>query len=271
MTVSHDFGGRVALVTGAGGDIGRAVAVRLAGAGATVVLADLASRAGAVEDTARRCRDERTSARVHTVAFDVTSASAVDAALAEVPTDVGPPDLLFNNAGYQGRFLPVGEYPPDDATRVLAVNVVGVLNVMQAFVHRLRAEGRGGAVVNTASMAGVGGAANMPAYAASKAAVIGLTRAAALDLAPHGIRVNAVSPAFIGPGEMWDRQVAEQAAAPSQYYADDPATVEQQMIGQVPLRRVGSVEEVAGVVAWLLSADASYVTGENILVTGGIG
>ena len=178
MTVSHDFGGRVALVTGAGGDIGRAVAVRLAGAGATVVLADLASRAGALEDTARRCRDERTSARVHTVAFDVTSASAVDAALAEVPTDVGPPDLLFNNAGYQGRFLPVGEYPPDDATRVLAVNVVGVLNVMQAFVHRLRAEGRGGAVVNTASMAGVGGAANMPAYAASKAAVIGLTRAA---------------------------------------------------------------------------------------------
>ncbi|AXV08793.1 Oxidoreductase, short-chain dehydrogenase/reductase family [Euzebya pacifica] len=271
MTVSHDFGGRVALVTGAGGDIGRAVAVRLAGAGATVVLADLASRADAVEDTARRCRDERTSARVHTVAFDVTSASAVDAALAEVPTDVGPPDLLFNNAGYQGRFLPVGEYPPDDAARVLAVNVVGVLNVLQAFVRSLRADGRGGAVVNTASMAGVGGAANMPAYAASKAAVIGLTRAAALDLAPHGIRVNAVSPAFIGPGEMWDRQVAEQAAAPSQYYADDPATVEQQMIGQVPLRRVGSVEEVAGVVAWLLSADASYVTGENILVTGGIG
>jgi 2-dehydro-3-deoxy-L-rhamnonate dehydrogenase (NAD+) len=127
----------------------------------------------------------------------------------------------------------------------------------------------GGAVVNIASMAGVSGAPNMPAYSASKAAVIGLTKSAAKDLAPKGIRVNAVSPAFIGPGRMWETQVERQAAAGSQYYPNDPDAVAEQMIGTVPLRRYGSVHEVATVVAFLLSDDASYVTGVNVEVSGG--
>jgi NAD(P)-dependent dehydrogenase (short-subunit alcohol dehydrogenase family) len=129
--------------------------------------------------------------------------------------------------------------------------------------------GTGGSIVNIASMAGVSGAPNMPAYSASKAAVVGLTKATAKDLAPHGIRVNAVSPAFIGPGRMWETQVAQQAAAGSQYYAADPDAVAAQMIGMVPLRRYGSVHEVAKVVAFLLSDDASYVTGANLEVSGG--
>ena len=124
-------------------------------------------------------------------------------------------------------------------------------------------------MVNVASMAGVSGAPNMPAYSASKAGVIGLTKSAAKDLAPKGIRVNAVSPAFIGPGRMWETQVAQQAAAGSQYYAADPEAVAEQMIGMVPLRRHGSLHEVATVVAFLLSDDASYVTGVNIEVSGG--
>jgi NAD(P)-dependent dehydrogenase (short-subunit alcohol dehydrogenase family) len=118
-------------------------------------------------------------------------------------------------------------------------------------------------------MAGVSGAPNMPAYSASKAAVIGLTKSAAKDLAPRGIRVNAVSPAFIGPGRMWETQVAQQAAAGSQYYATDPERVAAQMIEMVPLRRYGSVREVATVVAFLLSDDASYVNGVNLEVSGG--
>jgi NAD(P)-dependent dehydrogenase (short-subunit alcohol dehydrogenase family) len=129
--------------------------------------------------------------------------------------------------------------------------------------------GVAGSIVCSASMAGVTGAPNMAAYSASKAAIIGLAKSAAKDLASAGIRVNAVSPAFIGPGRMWDNQVASQAAAPSAYYADDPAEVARQMIVAVPLGRYGSPDEVAQVVAILLSEDASYLTGINVEISGG--
>jgi NAD(P)-dependent dehydrogenase (short-subunit alcohol dehydrogenase family) len=152
---------------------------------------------------------------------------------------------------------------------VLEVNVLGVMTVLAVVSRGMREVGHGGAIVNIASMAGVSGAPNMPAYSAAKAAVIGLTKSAAKDLAPAGIRVNAVSPAFIGPGRMWENQVAQQAAAGSQYFATDPETVAAQMIGMVPLRRYGSVQEVASAVAFLLSDDASYVTGVNLEVSGG--
>jgi NAD(P)-dependent dehydrogenase (short-subunit alcohol dehydrogenase family) len=166
-------------------------------------------------------------------------------------------------------FTSIDRYPIDDARRVLEVNVLGVMTVLAAASRAMIDREAGGAIVNVASMAGVSGAPNMPAYSASKAAVIGLTKSAAKDLAPHGIRVNAVSPAFIGPGRMWDTQVAQQAAAGSQYYVADPEGVAAQMIAMVPLRRYGSVHEVANVVAFLLSDDASYVTGVNLEVSGG--
>jgi NAD(P)-dependent dehydrogenase (short-subunit alcohol dehydrogenase family) len=181
----------------------------------------------------------------------------------------GTPAALFNNAGYQGRFLAVPDYPVDDARKVLEVNVIGVLQVMQHVARVMIAAGRGGVIVNTASMAGVGGAPNMVAYSASKAAVIALTKSAAKDLAPHGIRVNAISPAFVGPGKMWDNQVAQQAAAGSQYYSDDPVEVAAQMIALVPLRRFGSTAEVASVVSFLMSPDASYLTAQNLEISGG--
>ena len=147
--------------------------------------------------------------------------------------------------------------------------MVGTITVLEEVAGAMIRASVGGAVVNTASMAGVSGAPNMPAYSASKAAVIGLTKSAAKDLAPAGIRVNSISPAFIGPGVMWDAQVAAQAAAGSQYYDRSPEVVARQMIDMVPMRRYGSSAEVASVVAFLLSADASYVTGQNIEITGG--
>jgi 2-dehydro-3-deoxy-L-rhamnonate dehydrogenase (NAD+) len=183
---------------------------------------------------------------------------------------LGPLGGLVNNAGYQGLFVPVDRYPLADARRVVEVNVLGVMTILSAVARAMAAAGTGGAIVNVASMAGVSGAPNMPAYAASKAAVIGLTKAAAMDLAPSRIRVNAVSPAFIGPGRMWDTQVARQAEAGSQYYASDPGEVAAQMIGMVPMRRYGSTDEVATVVAFLLSDDASYLTGVNVEVSGGV-
>jgi NAD(P)-dependent dehydrogenase (short-subunit alcohol dehydrogenase family) len=250
------------LVTGAAGDIGGAIAEELAPT-RSVVLADRADRAEVLARRAATCR--ALGADVTTVTFDVTDERAAGEALAEV----GPLTGVVNNAGYQGVFAPVERYPLDDARRVFEINVLGVMTVLAVAARGMVSAGRSGAIVNVASMAGVSGAANMPAYSASKAAVIGLTKAAAKDLAPAGIRVNAVSPGFIGPGKMWDTQVAEQAAVDSPYYADDPETVARQMLELVPLRRYGSVQEVAAVVAFLLSDAASYLTGVNVEVSGG--
>jgi NAD(P)-dependent dehydrogenase (short-subunit alcohol dehydrogenase family) len=242
------------LVTGAAGDIGTAIAEVLAERGFGLILADHPDAAARLDELCSRLGAER-------AAFDVTDERAVNAAVERL----APLGGLVNNAGYQGVFTPVDRYPLEDARRVLEINVLGVMTVLAAAARAMT----GGAIVNVASMAGVSGAPNMPAYSASKAAVIGLTKAAAKDLAPKGIRVNAVSPAFIGPGRMWEAQVASQAAAGSQYYASDPNAVAAQMIDMVPLRRYGSTREVASVVAFLLSDDASYVTGVNVEVSGG--
>ena len=260
---------RTVLVTGAAGDIGRAVAVRAAGDGADVVLADRPGTGDGLAVAEAACRAAGDGARVETTMFDVTDHAAVIGAFAALRAQERVPDALFNNAGYQGAFANFADYPLDDLQRVIDVNVTGAFVVLQAWAETLIAEGRGGVAVNSASMAGVAGAANMAAYSASKAAIIGLTKSVSKDLAPAGIRVNAVSPAFIGPGAMWERQVELQAATPSAYYSDDAATVEQEMIGQIPLRRLGSLDEVAAVVVFLLSEQASYLTGVNIEIAGG--
>jgi NAD(P)-dependent dehydrogenase (short-subunit alcohol dehydrogenase family) len=251
------------LVTGAAGDIGTAIAEVLARRGHRLLLAEHPSASAQLEETVDRCR--RLGAEAEGVTFDVTDEAAATAAVQGLGTLGG----LVNNAGYQGLFSSVDRYPLEDARRVVEVNVLGAMIVLAAVSRAMIDSETGGSIVNIASLAGVSGAPNMPAYSASKAAVIGLTKAAAKDLAPNGIRVNAVSPAFVGPGRMWDNQVASQAEAGSQYYATDPDTVAAQMIGMVPMRRYGSAGEVATVVAFLLSDDASYVTGVNVEVSGG--
>jgi NAD(P)-dependent dehydrogenase (short-subunit alcohol dehydrogenase family) len=259
------------LVTGAAGDIGGAAALGLARAGARVVVTDLPLQAERLEAVRSQCSDVSRGGAVLAVTADVTDPESVRACFAAAANEFGlPPNLVINNAGYQGSFAAAADYDNDDFSNVMKVNVEGVFNVLRECAVRLRETGSPGSIVNTASMAGVDGAPNMVAYSASKGAVISLTRSAAKDLAPLGIRVNAVSPAFIGPGAMWDRQVALQARAGSQYYSSDPAEVALQMINQVPMRRYGTVDEVVAAVLWLLSDDASYVTGENIRITGGI-
>lgn len=270
MAVTYDFTGSTAVVTGAAGDIGRAVALRLARSGAMLVLTDLESAFDQLEATRRQCSVVGGDQAVMAIAADVVDPTSVEACFAAATDRFGTPNLVFNNAGYQGAFVATPDYPTDDFARVMKVNVEGVFNVLRECAVRLRSEGSAGSVVNSASMAGVDGAPNMVAYSASKGAVISLTRSASKDLAPLGIRVNAVSPAFIGPGTMWDQQVDLQANAGSQYFSTDPAQVALDMVEQIPMRRYGTVDEVATVVLWLLSEDASYVTGHNIRVTGGI-
>ena len=192
------------------------------------------------------------------------------------------------NAGYQGQMKPLLEYSSKDMQAVMDINVVGAFNVLQAVAREMAAsnsyssaykgntaasKGKGGlAVVQTGSVAGLRGTPTMGAYVASKAAIHGLTMTAAKDLAPHGIRVNTVSPALIGPetGYMWVRQNELHAASGSPYFSSDASVVAQNKIKAVPLKRLGDVEEVVQAVAFLLSDEASYITGTNLVVAGGM-
>ena len=261
------FIGRTALVTGAGGDIGHSIAVRLASGGARVVLADIGET---VDATAAECATANPAVDPLIVRFDVTREADVRRSFDDLAASGVVADLLVNNAGYQGTFENVADYDVTDFRRVLDINVTGVFVVLRSFARTLAGTGRSGAIVNTASMA-QHGVPNMAAYSASKAAVVALTKTAAKDLAPQAIRVNSVSPAFIGPGAMWDNQVAMQARTPSQYFSDDPGDVAAQMLASVPLRRYGSLDEVAAAVQFLLSDDASYITGVDLEVSGGVG
>ncbi|MDF1566385.1 MAG: SDR family NAD(P)-dependent oxidoreductase [Spirochaetaceae bacterium] len=256
---------KILLVTGAAGDIGLNTAKYFAALGASIAMTDLNEEklvtAGNVV--------EKLGGRVKTYVCDVTDFQGVQAMVASVAEDFGKIDFLFNNAGYQGIFKPIHQYPVDDFETTIKVNVLGAFNVLQVVAAHM-VERKSGCIVNTASMAGVDGPPNMPAYGASKFAIVGLTQSAAKDLAPHGIRVNSISPAFMGPGFMWDRQVELQAEAGSQYFSTDPKIVAEQMIGSVPMRRYGDISEIPPVVAFLLGDDSSYITGVNIPISGGI-
>lgn len=260
---TYHFEGKTILITGGAGDIGKATAHRFAASGAGVVLLDLN------EAKLTLVAQELEAYNVPIEAFncDVTVFDDVTKAFENASKQFGGIDYVFNNAGYQGVFAKTDEYPEEDFKKVIDINVVGVFHVLKAAAQYLRSAG--GAIVNTASYAGVIGPPNMLAYTASKFAVIGMTQTAAKDLAPYNIRVNSLSPSLIGPGFMWTRQTELQAAVGSQYFDVDPKVVEQQMINSVPMRRLGSLSEVANSVAFLMSEEASYMTGFNLEITGG--
>jgi NAD(P)-dependent dehydrogenase (short-subunit alcohol dehydrogenase family) len=259
---------RCALVTGAAGDLGRATCVALAEDGWSLLIADHPAQAPRLRATGEACARLGTEAVL--ASFDVTDHAAVRRTTETLAEQHGVPTAVVAGAGVQGDFAPVQDYDIEVARRVLDVNVMGVFSVLAVTAALMARAETGGSIIAIASMAGVNGAPNMPAYSASKAAVIGLVKAASQDLSPHGIRVNAVSPGFIGPGAMWDIQVARQAAAGSQYYASEPEVVERQMIETIPMRRYGSPAEVANVIRFLAGDRSSYVTGVNIEIAGGV-
>ncbi len=260
--MNQRFKGKVCIVTGGGGEIGLATARRLAEEGAAIALVD-------VKGLERSQTELEKITQVSSHICDVSDYAQVEACVALIRKDHGHIDMLFNNAGIQGAFSPIHTYPVEDFHKVIEINLVGAFHVLRA-VSAVMVDQGGGVIVNTASMAGVAGPVNMAAYGASKWAIVGMTKTAAKDLAPYNIRVNSISPGFMGPGFMWERQVELQAQAGSQYYSSDPDTVSQQMIGEVPMRRYGSIDEIPGSVAYLMSEDSSYSTGINIQISGGI-
>jgi NAD(P)-dependent dehydrogenase (short-subunit alcohol dehydrogenase family) len=272
--VEHDlrFVGKVIVITGAGGQFGREGCVYFAKRGARIAALD--NNQEGLQGTFEALNQSLDDGSFDFKAFicDITSAGDTRTVTDAIVERFCRIDLLWNNAGYQGKIATLLEYDPEDFRMVMDINVTGAFIVLQAVakVMSKRDPDATCCVVNTASVAGMRGTPAMTAYASSKAAIFSLTSVAAKDLAPFKIRVNAVSPALIGPGFMWDRQNELHAECNSPYFANDPKTVAQNKINSVPMKRLGSVEEVLKVVAFLMSDESSYMTGSNLVVDGGM-
>lgn len=248
--LDYGLAGRVALVTGAGSGIGEATGRMLAEMGAAVAVADVAGEAAS-----RVAEDIRASGGTAiALAGDVSDSSAVDEMVGAVVERLGALDIAVNNAGIGLPFVKTADLPDDDWARVLSVNLDGVFRCMRAELRQMAPQGRG-SVINVASILGaVGSETGSSAYTASKHAVLGLTRNAALEYGAQGIRVNAVGPGYIRT-PLVDQKLSAQMRA-----ARERAT---------PLGRLGEPHEVAAMIAWLASDAAGYVTGAYLPVDGG--
>jgi NAD(P)-dependent dehydrogenase (short-subunit alcohol dehydrogenase family) len=249
--MSDGLRGKVALVTGAASGIGRAAALAFASAGARVVVADVAREAG--ERTVGEIRAAAGDAIF--VACDVSRAPEVEAMVAEAVATYGRLDCAFNNAGIGLTYTPLHELDEERWQRILAVNLTGVWLCMKYEIRQMLTQG-GGAIVNTASIDGLSGAAGLADYVASKHGVVGLTRTAALEYATRGIRVNAVCPGMIRT-PMVEAGIRERPE------------LEARLIAQEPVGRLGTPEEIAAAAVWLCSDAASFVTGHAMPVDGG--
>lgn len=250
------FEGTVVVITGAAGGIGRATAVRFASEGAHVLAVDLPD--SQLDETVAAVR--RVGGQVATYPADVTVASEVDGYVQAALDQFGQIDVFFNNAGIEGWVGPLLDYPENEFDRVFAVNVKGVFLGLQA-VGRAMQRAAGGAIINTASVAGLQATAQAAAYGASKSAVVGLTKSAAIAFVDDGIRVNAICP---GPIETRMMRAMERGVNP-----DDPEAVHTSLAASTPMGRYGEAEEIAAMVAFLASEDASYITGSIFNVDGG--
>ncbi|MFZ6030122.1 MAG: SDR family oxidoreductase [Chloroflexota bacterium] len=243
--------GKVALVTGGSAGIGRAIAFAFAGKGVHVVVADVQAEEG----QAAVAQIEQAGGQAAFVRTDVSQADAVENLIASIVDSYGRLDIACNNAGIEGEAAPTAESSEENWDRVIRVNLKGTWLCMKYELAQMVKQGHG-AIVNIASVAGLVGYENVPAYAASKHGVVGLTKTAALEYARAGIRVNAICPGVIDTA-MIDRFTAGNEQS------------RQQLAASQPMDRLGKPEEIADAVVWLCSQGASFVTGETIAVDGG--
>ena len=251
-----DFTGKVALVTGGGNGIGRAAVLGFAQRGATVVVVDRDVEGG--ESAAGDIREEGGEARF--VAADVTRATDVQAYVRAALDAYGRIDCFFNNAGIEGTVAPIATYDEATFDAVIGVNVKGVFLGLR-YVLPVMLRQQAGAVVNTASVAGLVGTPGMSAYVASKHAVLGLTKTAAGEVSRQGVRVNAIC-----PGPVQTRMIR---ALEAQLSPDDPGRITRRYESAIPSGRYSTPEEIANLALFLCSDLASNITGAHYVVDGG--
>jgi NAD(P)-dependent dehydrogenase (short-subunit alcohol dehydrogenase family) len=256
-----------AIVTGAARGLGTAIAERLARDGADVVLLDVSADVAA---TAERLAGDMGAGRhaggaavglVADVSDEIAAAAAVDRAVSAI----GGVDVLVNNAGIGGPDTDVTGTSLAEFRRVLDVNLTGTFLMCRAVAKVMIGQGSGGAIVNMGSVFGQQGVAGGAGYCASKAGVALLTHSLALELAPHGIRANTIAPGNMATEMHWD-ELRSRAARSGTAFDEQVEMVK----ASIPLGRHGTGGDIAGVVAWLVSPDAGYVTGQTIGVNGGI-
>lgn len=252
--------GKVALVTGAGQGIGRAIALRLAKDGFAVAVVDFNA------ETAKQVAEEINNAGGRAIAHlaDVSDRDQVFAAVEAAKTQLGGFDVIVNNAGIAPTTL-IEDITPEIIDRVYNINVKGVIWGMQAAIKAFKSLNHGGKIINACSQAGHVGNPELAIYSSSKFAVRGLTQTAARDLAPLGITVNGYCPGIVKT-PMWeeiDRQVSKAAGKPVGY-----GTAE--FSKNITLKRLSEPEDVAGCVSYLAGPDSDYMTGQSLLIDGGM-
>ena len=251
MTTMLD--GKIALITGCGSGIGRAASLAFARAGANVTCADVDQRGG--DATVAMIREAGGKAEFAPV--DVSDDAQVQALIARIVKTHGRLDCAYNNAGIEGDVIDTHEASERNFDRVMAINVKGVWLCMKYEIRQMRRQGAG-AIVNTASAAGLIGFRSLPIYVASKHAVVGLTKTAALENAEIGIRINAVCPGPVDTPMM--ERITSNEGQPGR----------KDFEAFVPMRRYALPQEIANAVVWLCSDQSSYVTGTAMRVDGGI-
>ncbi|MFN8679177.1 MAG: glucose 1-dehydrogenase [Thermomicrobiales bacterium] len=243
------FAGKVALVTGGSAGIGRATARAFAAAGASVVLADLDEAGG--KAVVQELRDAGQTAVF--MQADISQAAEVSRLIADTVATFGRLDCAHNNAGILGRVARVADVAEDEFDRLMSVNLKGVWLCLKEEILQMQRQGGGGTIVNTASIAGIRGSAWLPIYSTTKHGVVGLTRAAALGYAEEGIRVNAICPGYVDTQMVNNTPLLQQRAAE-----------------RTPMGRLAAPEEIAAAVVWLCSDAAAYMTGETMVLDGGV-